>query len=154
MAASKYLNHAQLQMFMPARTLFNELTSLDAGASPLSKVPQVVEQKRQDNRSAKPSSGTSETPFLEKSIKEEGIKYPVVLGYDSKILKPLVANGNHRIVAAHDIDPNMEVPVTYHPTHNVTGGFTLPPQFYGRSKSEEKMDEKYFAPRRRARRKA
>lgn len=149
MAASEYLNHAQLQMFMPAKKLFSELNSLDAGATPLSEQPKVVEQKRADNRSAKPEGGTGEVPFLEKSIKEEGVKRPVTLGYDHKILKPLVANGNHRIVAAHDIDPNMEVPVSYHLTSDINWGVSMPPALYGRTAKEEKLDEQYFAPKKR-----
>ena len=47
------------------------------------------------------------------SIKAEGVKSPVLLGYDMKTDQSTIRDGHHRIAAANDIDPEMYVPVRY-----------------------------------------
>jgi hypothetical protein len=55
---------------------------------------------------------------LYESIKKEGIKNPIVLQQRknrliSKIFKPQIFDGTHRLVTMHDIDPNAQVPVVF-----------------------------------------
>ena len=151
MAASNYLNNAQLQMFMPAKKLYNQVPSIDADLEPLAKNDEIADMKRSENQKDENDMWENAPgyPKLKESIKKEGIKAPVQLAIGSRILKPLLADGNHRVVAAHDIDPNMEVPVTYRRDYEMTGGMSFPREFYVRTKAEEKADEQYFAPKKR-----
>ena len=48
---------------------------------------------------------------LGKSVAREGVREPVTVT-DQENGESVIWNGHHRIVAAYDPDPNMEVPVT------------------------------------------
>lgn len=54
---------------------------------------------------------------LYESIQKKGVQKPVELYLDSNMgqYRPIIADGNHRTAVANDIDPNMYLPVTYHP---------------------------------------
>lgn len=60
-------------------------------------------------------------PSLHESISKEGVHEPVDLanndwthGRTGNVVKRgTLMNGHHRVAAAHDIDPNMEVPVNW-----------------------------------------
>lgn len=148
MAASDYLNNAQLQMFMPAKKLYNEMLSLDADLEPLAENEVIAHMKRAENQQDDRTTWDDEPgyPKLEESVRKEGIQRPVKLLLGSGVLKPLIGDGNHRIVAAHDIDPNMEVPVTYDRDYQMNRT-SFPKEFFMRTEAEEKMDKEYFAPR-------
>ena len=117
MAEHEHLS-GQLSMFLPARELMNYTAGHTEGFSnkylPLAKSPGVYRQKLQESKE-KSSSGQyfveKEKPSLYDSIKQEGVTSPVSL----KILKNdiQINNGHHRIVSAHDIDPNTEIPIIY-----------------------------------------
>ena len=111
MAASDHLHPVQLQMLMPARELYG-MHSLDTAAYK-GDVGMMRAAKRRLNSMSKLSDVS------------EGIRKPVQLihGHDESIarFKPpevdtAVANGNHRIVAAYDANPDMEVPVEHYDT--------------------------------------
>ena len=101
-------------MFMPARDLY-ELPALDTAAFG-GDVEEMRAHKRMENSVGK----------LSKSIAEEGVRKPVQLAHGSdpvwdphagKYAGPeavLLANGNHRAIAAYDLDPSMEIPVEHH----------------------------------------
>lgn len=49
---------------------------------------------------------------LDKDIRKNGIKVPISLGYEyGSQGKPQIWGGHHRLAVAHDINPDMEVPV-------------------------------------------
>ena len=109
MAASDHVSPHQLQMFMPARELYG-LHSLDTAAFG-GDVGRMRSAKRRVNSMSKLSDVS------------EGIRKPVQLihGSDESIarFKPpevdvAVANGNHRVTAAYDANPDMEVPVEHY----------------------------------------
>jgi hypothetical protein len=111
MAASDHLHPQQLAMFMPARDL-HKMNSLDRIS--FESTGAMRHEKRLDNRSG-----------MYHSIAKEGVHNPVQIvhgrdpawddymgaGHDQA-----VANGNHRVTAAYDINPDMEIPVMHHET--------------------------------------
>lgn len=113
MAASDHVSPHQLSMFMPARELYG-MPSLDT-AGYKGDVGLMRSAKRRVNSMSKLSDVS------------EGIRKPVQIhhGNDPEIHRfrggekgPVVANGNHRIVAAYDQDPDMEVPVEHYDSGN------------------------------------
>ena len=62
---------------------------------------------------------------LHDSIEEEGVKTPVDMEYGMTLGKtprmPELSNGHHRVFAAENLDPNMEIPVAWSfPTRDIT----------------------------------
>ena len=129
MAAHEYLQGEQLSMFIPARELMDYTAGdpehFSGGYLPLSQSPNVRSRKL---RESKEYGGWGANPRHQESlydnIKKRGVSYPVELkmsykkGEFGRITNSLSPNtqiwdGNHRVVAANDIDPNMEVPVRY-----------------------------------------
>jgi len=113
MTASDHVSPHQLSMFMPARELYG-LPSLDAAAFG-GDVGRMRSAKRQVNAMSKLSDVS------------EGIRKPVQIhhGDDPEVERfrggekgPVVANGNHRLIAAYDQDPDMEVPVEHYDSGN------------------------------------
>jgi hypothetical protein len=109
MTASDHVSPHQLSMFLPARELYG-MHSLDTAAFG-GDVGRMRSAKRRVNAMSKLSDVS------------EGINKPVQLihGQDESIarFKPpevetAVANGNHRVTAAYDQDPDMEVPVEHY----------------------------------------
>ena len=143
MAAHEHLNGEQLSMFLPAKTIMSTIGAIDAEVDkvhePLSqsvmreewqgyshsdeanKKSKVVDIKRIENSIRHDFSqfGTdpktiNEGETLVDSIKRSGIKNPISLGKVKNTNKPwVILNGQHRAVAAYDINPDMEVPVEY-----------------------------------------
>lgn len=99
-------------MFMPARELY-DMHSLDTSGYG-GDVGAMRRGKRQTNRVGK----------MGRSIQEEGVRKPVLLAHgDDPQLRPfrggntdpvVLANGNHRVIAAHDHDPDTEIPVEHY----------------------------------------
>lgn len=56
---------------------------------------------------------TNEGESLMESIKRQGIVNPVTLRFSHRDKTFVLTNGQHRVVAAHDINPNMYVPLEY-----------------------------------------
>lgn len=56
---------------------------------------------------------------LSQSIEREGVKTPVPLAHNHEFYpRDVLADGHHRIAVAHDIDPDMLVPVQHFEHHN------------------------------------
>lgn len=110
--------HLQLSLFLPARELINYTAGHTEGFDnqylPLSKSPGVYNQKLRESK-AKSSSGQylvkkGEDSFYD-SIKKEGVKIPINLRIRKNDVQ--INDGHHRLVSAHDINPDTEVPVRY-----------------------------------------
>lgn len=113
-------------IFMTARKLFTEIPSSDAFGFTLSESLELASQKLEEAR-----TGDKHTvkfpallgdPSLYDSIKENGVTTPVVLSYEGFVVarmpehhkgKPFIYNGNHRVVVAYDIDPDMIIEVQH-----------------------------------------
>ena len=100
-------------MFMPARELYG-MPSLDASGFG-GDVGAMRASKRRTNAMSKLSDVS------------EGIRRPVQIhhGNDPEIHRfrggvkgPVLANGNHRVVAAYDENPDMEIPVEHYDSGN------------------------------------
>ncbi|CAB5222345.1 hypothetical protein UFOVP361_145 [uncultured Caudovirales phage] len=103
------LNHHQFRMFIPAHELMGFVPGDDDSEFEYSQAYGLLAEKRRHNTQA--LKGES----LIKSVAREGVKQPVQIvekydGHpDSKV--GIILDGHHRVAAAYDIDPNMEVPV-------------------------------------------
>lgn len=132
------LQKLQPQLFMQAKELM-ELGSVEATSTtiPLSRARQkneyrglshvakankqtkLVDIKRSENTVPHDENmfGTDEHTnpgeTLPESIKRQGIVNPVVLTPNRSNTKWIIQNGQHRIVAAHDINPEMFIPTSY-----------------------------------------
>lgn len=118
MAASDHLHPKQLSMFMPARELY-DLPSLDA-AGYNGNVETMRRAKRRVNSMSK----------LGRDVGTEGVRKPVQIVHGSdpdwnahagEHAGPGfmgVANGNHRVTAAYDANPDMEVPIEHYDSPN------------------------------------
>jgi hypothetical protein len=118
MAAQEHLS-GQLSMFVPARELMGYTAGHTEGYGDkylfLSESPGLIKEKLQESK-----SGSSSGSYLPKkkgqeslydSIKKEGVKSPISLRVRKNGVQ--ISDGHHRVVAAHDINPDMEVPVRY-----------------------------------------
>lgn len=124
MSAHEHMNNKQLSLFLPARELMNytagHTEGRDTDYTLLSKSPNVYKQKLQQSK--EPPSGYyfgkqhKGGESLYDSIKQEGVKTPITLRFRNKENDIQIDDGHHRIVSAHDIDPNMEIPVRYRDT--------------------------------------
>lgn len=115
----------QLSMFEPAHKLMG-MSSMDALAfggkvDPVAGHKAMVKSKRMDNQNQRYGD-------LEASVRAEGVHQPVQIvhgntddwlqgkggrrGHDIGVMH--IGNGHHRMVAAYDANPNMEVPVVHH----------------------------------------
>ena len=110
--AGKHVNPHQFRMFIPAHELMG-FTAGDAENNEQEEYSEaygLLEQKRRHNTQA------MEGEPLIKSVAREGVLKPVSI-VEKFALRPLAArtgeivDGHHRIVAAYDTDPNMEIPV-------------------------------------------
>lgn len=104
------LNHHQFRMFIPARELMGFI-ALDAPDEiSYSEAYGVLAKKRRENTHTMFQRGGVEEEPLIKSVAKEGVRTPVNIvehGADGST----IWNGHHRIVAAYDVNPDMEVPV-------------------------------------------
>ena len=115
MAASDHVSPHQLSMFMPARELYG-MHALDTSGFG-GDVAAMRSAKRDTNAKGK----------IGRSIEAEGVRKPVQVhhGNDPEINRfrggvkgPALANGNHRVIAAYDANPDMEVPVEHYDSGN------------------------------------
>lgn len=112
MATYRHLNGQQLRMFIPAHELMTYEPSdvnvddpLDVGYS---ETPIVLESKRSDNNVSRGGR-----PSLLQSVAAHGVQNPVPVTERGKYTRGSIWDGHHRIAAAYDTNPNMEVPVRY-----------------------------------------
>ena len=110
MAAHEHLNARQLRMFIPAHELMGFAPSDDRSETEYSEAYGLLERKRRNNTQLLKDGFGSEP--LGKSVAREGVREPVTVTDKDKNGESVIWNGHHRIVAAYDTDPNMEVPVT------------------------------------------
>jgi hypothetical protein len=128
MAANEHLNHEQLRMFVPAKELMTYTAGHTEGSNedylPLSESPGVYHKMLSESKSGSAhdtwDSKKKGKDSLYDSIKKDGVKSPVELRvFKRQWSQPVgetvtqINNGNHRVVAANDINPDMEVPVRY-----------------------------------------
>lgn len=113
-------------MFMTAHELFTEVPSGDAFGFTLAETPDLALQKLEESREG--DEYTTKFPALlgddslYDSIVKNGVTSPVILSYKGFVVermpehhkgKAFIHNGNHRVVAAYNIDPNMLIQVEY-----------------------------------------
>ena len=116
MAAQEHLS-GQLSMFIPARELMKYpaagTETSSSGYLPMAESPNLRATKLRESKEGHPYGGYKDS--LYDNIKKEGVKIPVHLRLMSARRGggTQVWDGDHRIATAHDIDPNMEVPVRY-----------------------------------------
>ena len=129
MPASDHLQPYQLKLFMQAHELMDMPASDTKDFVPLSKDSRTYNRKLEQSKT---SMGThylrgrggvlskvvDEEP-LHSSIAKNGVIHPVTMKSfpnDAKTgWQELLTNGHHRVSAAHDINPNMYIPVEYLP---------------------------------------
>lgn len=109
MGKYEHLNARQLRMFIPAHELMGFAPSDDRSESEYSEAYGLLERKRRNNTQLLKDGFGSEP--LGRSVAREGVREPVAVT-DQENGESVIWNGHHRIVAAYDTDPNMEVPVT------------------------------------------
>lgn len=107
------LSHHQFRMFIPAHELMSfaptDINEDDDIAAPYSESHGLLRQKRQENTEA--SMGRES---LNKSVARHGVVSPISIAeYDEHGVSAIL-NGHHRIAAAYDTNPSMEVPVRNH----------------------------------------
>ena len=119
MAAHEHLS-GQLSMFIPARELMDytagETENFSGDYMPLAQSPNVRSRKLRESKEHPGNYAGYSKQSLYDSIKQKGVSTPIELKLPRHNgLSPNIQiwDGNHRVVAAHDIDPNMEVPVRY-----------------------------------------
>jgi len=111
MPAYEHLNAKQLRMFIPAHELMGFAPSDDRSESEYSEAYGLLERKRSHNtQSWSNIDGDAPEPLI-KSVAREGVREPVTVTDQDKNGESTIWNGHHRIVAAYDTDPNMEVPI-------------------------------------------
>jgi hypothetical protein len=97
-------------MFIPAHELMSfvptDINEDDRLASTYSESHGLLRQKRQENTEA--SLGRES---LNTSVARYGVVTPVIISENHERGVSIILNGHHRIAAAHDANPNMEVPV-------------------------------------------
>lgn len=125
MPASDHVNPYQLKLFMQAHELM-DTESGDANYNTLRQSTQTHDRKLEESKMNwedynnnhylgwTPDSGDHN---LYESVQKKGVQKPVELYLDSNMgqYRPIIADGNHRTAVANDINPNMYLPVTYHP---------------------------------------
>lgn len=109
MAASDHIHPQQLSMFMPARELYG-LHSLDTPAFG-GDVGAMRGAKRKMNRLSRLSDVSG---GINKPVQLIHGNDPQLSAYKPPEVDVALANGNHRVTAAYDANPDMEVPVEHY----------------------------------------
>lgn len=116
-------------MFMPARELRGRIPDYpdDSGEKAVQRSLTESHNRRVSPGQSK-SLGVEEGKTLYESVRDEGVKSPVELLFTNRQgdtwpaenleaarrdRRPILVEGHHRAASAMDIDPTMEVPVTY-----------------------------------------
>ena len=128
MSSSDRLNPQQLQMFMPAGELIQGTPNdLYAGANTESGLwaskDELWEVKLEESKLTRRPPHQNR---LYASIKSGGVKQPVRIrtgstGYVGDGKELTIVDGHHRVAAANDIDPQMEVPIDQHIQESTIG---------------------------------
>ena len=134
MSSSDHVSPQQLQMFMPARELKDSVYPTDVNQEKYygNNRKQMWADKLAETKATNPSDaeleriGSTATSIwdvvdalthgagLHEKIKASGVQTPITLiNRDDK--EPILYEGHHRVAAAADIDPKMEVPVEHLP---------------------------------------
>ena len=112
MASSDSLQPMQLQMFMPAGKLRQDVAPSDFDADVhLSGWDNKLEESKRGGYFRRHHLDPHHDKSLHESIEEEGVVQPVEIV--NRYGKDRVYEGHHRIAASADIDPTMEVPVIH-----------------------------------------
>lgn len=127
MSAKDHIQPYQMKLFYDAHDLMNmragddeewdQYDTLSPYNQPrmLKDNPELVQEKRTESKEQSyfdDDTNTFSEGSLEQSIRNEGVKHPVSIAF-LPTNEPVIWNGHHRIVVAHDIDPDMYVPHTY-----------------------------------------
>ena len=134
MSSSDHVSPQQLQMFMPARELKDSVYPTDVNQEKYygNNRKQMWADNLAETKATNPSDaeleriGSTATSIwdvvdalthgagLHEKIKASGVQTPITLiNRDDK--EPILYEGHHRVAAAADIDPKMEVPVEHLP---------------------------------------
>lgn len=106
MAASNHLNPKQLRLFISARELREQFDPNWGDFEGEETEPEQVWDRK--------LSASKETGLYD-DIQDIGVRIPVTItgNPDGSGFNPEVMGGHHRIAAAYDINPDMEIPVNY-----------------------------------------
>ena len=115
MSSSDRLNPMQLQMFMPAGELIKKVPNdfiphYYAESGDPHTEEEMWANKLREAKSIAPRRGVQFGGSLHEAIEAEGVLQPVNVHVSDG---GVILDGHHRIAAAADIDPTMEVPVRY-----------------------------------------
>lgn len=122
MSASSHLNPNQLRLFMQARELMDTNTREWHWEQDMAPRTMREDLGLYIGKLREAQAGSEHDAFTGKkrgkrsmyqSVKAEGVKNPVLLGYDKRTGQSTIRDGHHRIAAANDVDENMYVPVRY-----------------------------------------
>ena len=119
MAAKEHLYGEQLRMFIQAHELMDiPSRDVDDGLELRDKYLPKTLSEDDDIRHEKIEE--AEDSGLMDSVRDHGVLKPVNLGFVNPVKENIktskelyILDGNHRIAAANEIDPNMHIPVTY-----------------------------------------
>lgn len=106
------LSNPQLAMYMTAKELYR---------SPMierqyydSKKAMVEDKLEESKQPIQKKIGGPKEESLYDSIKRSGVQQPVTIAHDTTgKMGPFIDNGHHRVIAAHNINPNMLIPVRH-----------------------------------------
>lgn len=124
MSASDHVHPDQLRLFVQAKELMNyptlEWQSTDTPTTlrldrnlRYHKLKESKTGHEYNSQAEIGSKNNKEKPSLYQSIREKGVQTPVSLTFNRRLQQNTIDNGHHRIVAANDINPEMEIPVQY-----------------------------------------
>lgn len=124
MAAARHINPNQLAMLYQAKDLVNPEKFVH-DSQPFYSSPEKMREMKLEEAKAGSADTVSKrrepgNPSLAESISREGVRVPVVarIGRNGR---PTLSDGHHRVIAAADVNPNMEIPVRWWPAD--TDGF-------------------------------
>ena len=121
MSSGDRINYQQLQMFMPAGELRDLIVDYpDDPSEDVIQIALIESHVRRISPRQSENFGVKEGKTLHESVRDEGVKEPVELVFTDLQGdpwptggRPVLVEGHHRAASAMDIDPTMEVPVTY-----------------------------------------
>lgn len=114
MAAHEHLQGEQLSMFLPAKNLMDypPLDDHDTKPETFHKAKDLLAFKRDRIKNDYLHSGSGNK--FKESVAREGVHNPVQLHRTLRGNRGWgVGDGHHRVIAAYDTNPDMEVPVKY-----------------------------------------
>lgn len=105
MAAKKHINPNQLKLFMTAQELMDHFEPN----------PGDVEDHASPQAMWNTKLAESKENKLHEDIENIGVRIPVTITDSPQegSKKPIIRGGHHRLAAAYDINPKMEIPVNY-----------------------------------------